>query len=95
MSKRADRVSVCVATYQGERFVAAQLQSILTQLSDGDEVIIVDDHSMDTTCERIVALGDSRIRLIRHDANRGVAESFEEAISQASGDVIFLSDQDD
>lgn len=95
MAERAHSISVCVATYQGEPFVTAQLQSILTQLSNSDEVIIVDDHSSDKTCERIVALDDPRIRLIRHDVNQGVAGSFEEAISHASGDLIFLSDQDD
>lgn len=88
-------VSVCIAAYQGERFIFAQLQSILAQLSLDDEIIVVDDHSCDATCQRVQALADSRIRLVQHQYNRGVAASFEEAISLASGQIIFLSDQDD
>jgi glycosyltransferase involved in cell wall biosynthesis len=89
------RISVCIATYQGERFIAAQLRSILEQLCECDEVVVVDDHSRDRTCEQVRALADPRVRLVTHTRNVGVVESFEEAILQASGKLIFLSDQDD
>ena len=89
------KVSVCMAAYQGERYIADQLRSILEQLSAYDEVIVVDDHSMDRTREEIQALTDSRIRLIEHHTNRGIASTFQDALSAASGEVIFLSDQDD
>ena len=89
------KISVCMAAYQGEKYIAAQLQSILVQLSAGDEVIVVDDHSSDGTRDQVRGLGDSRIRLIERSANQGVAKSFEEALSHATGSVIFLSDQDD
>lgn len=95
MSAEGDKISVCIATYQGERFIEAQLRSILPQLSTGDEVIVVDDYSSDATCEEVRSLGDARIRLIRHAKNQGVSRSFEKAISHASGKLIFLSDQDD
>jgi glycosyltransferase involved in cell wall biosynthesis len=88
-------VSVCMATYCGERFVAAQIASILSQLSPDDELIVVDDASSDRTCEIIENLHDARIRLRRHGANQGVLRSFEDAIRQAVGDIVFLSDQDD
>jgi glycosyltransferase involved in cell wall biosynthesis len=89
------KVSVCMAAYQGEKYIAAQLQSILVQLSAGDEVIVVDDHSSDRTRDQVRLLRDPRIRLIERSANQGVAKSFEEALSHATGSVIFLSDQDD
>jgi glycosyltransferase involved in cell wall biosynthesis len=95
MNPCRNRISVCIAAYEGERFIAAQLRSILAQLSDVDEVIVVDDHSSDKTCEQVRCLADSRIRLIQNDDNQGVAASFERAISVASGKIIFLSDQDD
>jgi glycosyltransferase involved in cell wall biosynthesis len=88
-------ISVCMATYNGERYVEMQLQSILRQLAESDEIIVVDDASTDRTREKIFSLHDSRIRLIEHYENRGVLCSFEDAIRSASGKVIFLSDQDD
>jgi glycosyltransferase involved in cell wall biosynthesis len=95
MSGTRNKISVCIAAYQGERFIASQLRSILEQLSEADEVIIVDDYSLDMTCDRVRAFADSRIHLIEHAENRGVSKSFEEAILRASGKLIFLSDQDD
>jgi GT2 family glycosyltransferase len=89
------RISVCVAAYNGERYIAAQLQSILTQLSAKDEVIVVDDASTDRTKEEVLSLGDSRIKLIEHMLNHGVSRTFEDAIRAASGRILFLSDQDD
>lgn len=88
-------VSVCMAAYCGERYIAAQLQSILCQLAPEDEVIVVDDASTDRTGERVGALLDDRIRLIEHSRNLGVSHTFEDAIGRASGEIVFLSDQDD
>jgi GT2 family glycosyltransferase len=89
------RVSVCMATYNGERYIVEQLKSILMQLSPTDEVIIVDDASRDRTAEMIRELGDDRIRVISHEQNLGVLRTFEDAIRRAEGDILFLSDQDD
>src|SRR3954463_2208062 len=89
------KVSVCMAAYQGERYIALQLRSILDQLCDDDEVLIVDDASKDCTCGEIEAVQDPRIVLIRNGANRGVLRTFETALTRSSGDIIFLSDQDD
>ncbi len=69
--------------------------SILTQLGAEDEVIFVDDASTDGTKEKVLSLGDRRIQLIEHTANRGVSRTFEDAIRAASGRILFLSDQDD
>lgn len=88
-------ISVCMAAYNGERYIIAQLQSILSQLSDEDEVIVVDDASRDHTCEKVRSLKDVRVRLIQHEANQGISRTFEDAIRAASGRILFLSDQDD
>jgi glycosyltransferase involved in cell wall biosynthesis len=88
-------ISVCMATYQGERYVERQLRSILEQLGASDEVIVVDDCSRDGTVERVESLDDPRIRVFRNETNRREVYSFGRAIEIAKGDVIFLSDQDD
>jgi glycosyltransferase involved in cell wall biosynthesis len=84
-----------MATYNGERYVEEQLESILTQLSENDEVIVVDDGSIDQTRGRIAAFRDPRIQLFVNDRNRGVLASFERALRNSSGEIVFLSDQDD
>src|SRR5258708_36321601 len=87
------KISVCMAAYQGERYIAAQLRSILAQLSENDEVIVVDDHSSDRTCEEVGSLSDTRVHLVEHRTNQGVAHTYQEALSQATGSVRFLRDQ--
>jgi glycosyltransferase involved in cell wall biosynthesis len=88
-------VSVCMATYQGERYVERQLRSILEQLGASDEVIVVDDCSRDRTVEVIESLDDPRIKVFRNPINRREVYSFGRAIEIAKGDIVFLSDQDD
>ncbi|ELC7279248.1 glycosyltransferase [Aeromonas veronii] len=88
-------ISVCMATYNGERFIKQQICSILEQLGDNDELIIVDDCSKDSTVSIIESVSDSRIKLNLNSINKGVNRTFEKAISLSSGKYIFLSDQDD
>lgn len=87
-------ISVCMATYNGEAYLEAQLHSILKQLNDEDEIVISDDGSIDNTIEIIKKIDDHRIRLIHND-NHGVVHNFENSLMNAKGDYIFLSDQDD
>lgn len=88
-------ISVCLATYNGEKYLREQLDSILCQLSESDEIIISDDGSSDSTLEIIQQYNDYRIQFYNHDAPHGVIHNFENALRHASGDYIFLSDQDD
>jgi glycosyltransferase involved in cell wall biosynthesis len=88
-------ISVCMAVFNGEPYLFEQLRSILAQLDDEDEVIIVSDCSRDGSVELIEKIGDPRVALYQNDANVGPAVSFERAITQAKGQYIFLSDQDD
>lgn len=88
-------ISVCVATYNGEMYIRQQLLSILCQLADSDEVIISDDGSTDGTLTVIREINDKRIRLIDGPRRQSPTQNFENALRQAKGDYIFLSDQDD
>ncbi|MDT2011802.1 glycosyltransferase family 2 protein [Carnobacterium divergens] len=90
-------ISVCMATYNGEKFIERQLSSILPQLSESDEVIIVDDSSKDNTIKLVEEMQkkDNRIKLIPNNPNLGVLKSFNKAMNLAQGDILFLCDQDD
>lgn len=88
-------ISVCIATYNGERYIEQQLESILSQLTDDDEVIISDDSSTDATVSVIKAMDSPIIHLFNNDREHGYTSNFENALMHARGDYIFLSDQDD
>ncbi|MDP4292524.1 MAG: glycosyltransferase family 2 protein, partial [Bacteroidota bacterium] len=89
------RISVCMATYNGERYLQRQLDSILSQLGGNDEIIISDDSSTDRTVELIKGYRDPRIRLIEGGAFKSPIFNLENALKRASGQFIFLADQDD
>lgn len=89
------RASICMATYNGSRFIDEQLKSILDQLGPHDELVIVDDASPDDTVAQISKFIDPRIRLIKAATNRGYVKSFEQAVLASRGSAIFLTDQDD
>ena len=99
------KISVCMATFNGEKFIKEQVQSIIKQLSDADEIIISDDGSTDETINIISAFSDPRIRLVHNGSSPStpakqsrsyqVTKNFENALRYATGDYIFLSDQDD
>lgn len=88
-------VSVCIASYNGCKYMKEQLISILSQLSCNDEIIVSDDGSCDGTLEIISNMEDSRIKEVLNIEKHGVVPNFENAIKYASGDYIFLCDQDD
>ena len=93
-------ISVAMATYNGEKFILQQLDSIKNQTCPPDEVIICDDQSNDNTVAIINQyieknhLGQ-KWKVIVNDKNLGYIKNFLNAISCTSGDYIFLSDQDD
>lgn len=84
-----------MATYNGARYLREQVDSILAQLSPADELIVSDDGSTDLTMEILAGYRDSRIRICCNKGRRGVVGNFENALRQARGNYIFLSDQDD
>jgi glycosyltransferase involved in cell wall biosynthesis len=95
-----------MATYNGEKYIEAQLDSILCQLGKNDEVVISDDGSTDNTISIIKKRNDPRIKVYPHQQEQSnysgtlrtcfmVGRNAVHALKQASGDVIFLADQDD
>jgi glycosyltransferase involved in cell wall biosynthesis len=89
------KISVCLAAYNGSQFIRNQIESILVQLGEYDELLIGDDDSSDDTVPIILSFNDPRIRLYESKHNLGHVKNFEKLISESSGDLIFLSDQDD
>lgn len=102
-------ISVCMASYNGEKYIKDQITSILSQLDNNDELIISDDGSTDDTLNIINKLKelDSRIILLNHTKPDWIANikksrnfyyttyNFENALKHTKGDYIFLADQDD
>ena len=100
------KISVCIASFNGAKYIKEQLESILSQLKPDDEVIISDDGSSDETLNIIKKLSDKRIRIFKHEKNQQLKKkylssfyfssyNFENAIKHATGDIVYLSDQDD
>ncbi len=91
------KVSVALATYNGEKYLREQLDSILKQSIQDFELVITDDCSTDSTKAILneYAENDSRIKVFFNEKNLGFKKNFEKAISLCSGDYIALSDQDD
>ena len=87
-------ISVCMASFNGSKYIKNQLESILAQIKHDDEIIIVDDASTDDTVFVIKSLNDNRIKIFEN-ISIGVISSFGRSINLAQGDTIFLSDQDD
>lgn len=92
-------ISVVMATYNGIKFIKEQLDSICNQTLLPDEIIIQDDLSTDGTFEYIIEYSKkySNIKWIinKNQKNLGYKKNFFEGICKASGDYIFLCDQDD
>lgn len=86
-----------MCTYNGQRFLHEQLDSILNQTYANIELIICDDLSTDNTKEIIQSYmqKDSRIKFYPNSQNLGYIKNFEKAISLCSGEFIALCDQDD
>ncbi len=88
-------ISVCMPTCNGEKFIQQQLDSILSQLGSDDELIISDDSSTDRTIALIKAFNDPRIMLLENCTFKNPIFNIENALKVATGQFIFLADQDD
>lgn len=89
------RISVCMTTYNGEKYIRDQVSSILKQIKEGDELIVCDDRSSDATVDILSSFQDGRIKIVVNDENLGFSKNFSKCIFLAQGDIIFLSDHDD
>ena len=87
-----------MATYNGAKFLQEQLDSFQYQSRLPDELVVCDDGSTDSTLsilESFAAQASFEVRIVRNECNLGYTRNFEKALSLCTGDVIFLSDQDD
>lgn len=90
-------ISIALASYNGEKYIREQLDSILSQTIQDFEVVVCDDASTDNTWSILeeYAEKDSRFRIYKNKENLGFKKNFEKAISLCKGNYIALSDQDD
>ena len=88
-------ISVCIAAFNGSKYIKDQISSIICQLAVDDEIVVSDDCSDDNTVLILESFNDSRIKIINNNANVGHVKNFERALSFAKNELIFLSDQDD
>ena len=90
------RASIAMAVYNGEKYLPAQLDSIISQMGENDELVISYDRSSDGTLGIIqgYAERDRRIRVLLNPS-AGITGNFENALKNCEGDYIFISDQDD
>lgn len=86
-------VSIIIPTYNGERFIAQTVESVLAQTFKDFEVLVIDDGSVDRTIEAIPK-SDPRVRIHRQK-NAGVAAARNTGIRIANGHFIAFLDQDD
>ncbi|MEY4711793.1 MAG: hypothetical protein RIS88_1243 [Pseudomonadota bacterium] len=91
-------VSIALCTYNGERFLDLQLQSLLAQTVQPEELVVCDDASSDRSLEIVEAFARQApfpVRVWRNSQNLGYVRNFEQAIGHCSQDLVFLCDQDD
>lgn len=92
------KTSVALCTYNGEKYLVEQIESILSQEIAVDEIVICDDASTDETFS-ILKNYENRFpeifKVFINEKNLGYVANFEKALSLCSGEIIFLSDQDD
>jgi glycosyltransferase involved in cell wall biosynthesis len=90
-------ISIVMATYQGEKYLKIQIESLLAQDYPNLEFIWVDDASTDQSLSILKAYAsqDARIHIIENLKNEGHNAAFEKGMKVANGEYIALSDQDD
>lgn len=92
------RVSVVMATYNGTRFLAEQLDSIANQTRVPEEMVVSDDNSADDSVailEDFARRAPFSVTVLTNAETLGYGQNFNRALKHSSGDLVFLSDQDD
>jgi glycosyltransferase involved in cell wall biosynthesis len=97
MTEDLPLVSVALCTYNGEKYLSAQLDSIVGQDYPNLEIVIIDDCSKDNTIQILKSYQDKHenIKVILNEVNIGFNRNFEKAIQACNGDFIAIADQDD
>jgi len=96
MNDNIPLISIAMATYNGQKFIIDQLDSITNQTYKNFEIIVCDDKSTDSTFEILQNYKTKYpLKLIQNYKNLGIVSTFENALKLCNGDFIALSDQDD
>ena len=98
MQEDASSIAVCLATYNGEKYIAEQLESLLSQTYQNFKLYIADDGSTDRTLEVIkdfLKRFNSQIDVKVNEKQLGVVKNFEQLITQSKEPYIACCDQDD
>lgn len=104
MQQNKNKISIAMTTFNGAKYIKEQIDSFIWQNTIPNEVIIVDDASNDNTVDilkHIKKTAPFEIKIIENHKNigsktkYGFAQNFAKAISHCTGNIIFLSDQDD
>lgn len=91
-------ISVGLCTYNSEKYLPEQLETILHQTLRVNEIVVIDDASTDQTIQILHDYAKrypGLFRIIRNEKNCGARKNFERALAETKGEVIFLSDHDD
>lgn len=90
-------ISIAMATYNGEKYLREQVDSILQQSVQNFELVVGDDNSSDKTFDILEELAqkDKRIRIYKNSVNLGFKKNFESIIRRCQGEYVALCDQDD
>lgn len=97
MNKLDANLDILMATYNGEKFIREQLDSLLSQTYTDFNLIIADDGSNDSTLDILLVYQqqDPRVRVIQNKKNLGVIKNFEQLINLSKSKYFMLCDQDD
>ena len=89
------RVSVLIPAYNVAPYIHAAISSVLAQTFQDFEILVIDDASSDQTFRIASSIDDTRIRVLRHESNLGVAKARNTGLDCAEGELIALLDSDD
>jgi len=92
----SDKISVAMTTYNGEKYLREQLDSLYSQTRIPDEIIVTDDLSSDNTVKILEEYKKNKgLKYFINDKRLGVNKNFEKSVSLCSGNYISFCDQDD
>ncbi len=94
MSLDSPKVSIVLPTYNGARYIRQSIDSCLRQTHRNLELIVVDDHSTDETSRIVESYDDARIRLLRHETNRGLPHALNTGFAEAGGECLTWTSDD-
>jgi glycosyltransferase involved in cell wall biosynthesis len=95
MNLKRPRISVGIPAYNGEKYIGAAVESVLTQTWADFELYIIDDASTDETLDRVRCFNDPRFRIIANETNIGQEGNWNRVMKEARGEFIKLLPQDD